>query len=473
LIARLGANESGFGPSPAVIAAIAREAPLSWRYGDPENHDLRQALGAHLGLAPECVVVGEGIDGLLGMLARLIVEPGTPVVTSLGAYPTFNFHVAGFGGRLVTVPYRDDREDLDGLRDAVRQRKRGDRLSLQPRQPDGHLASGRLTSWLSQRPCPKPPCWCSTRPMAKPHRKTPFPRSTPSRPCPMCCASAPSRKPTAWPASGWATCSARRNRVAVSPGAQSFRRQPARPGRGLAALEDQAWLQSVIARVAAARDRIADIGRANGFAPIASATNFVTMDCGGDATRAKAILDGLVSRGVFIRMPGVAPLNRCIRISAAPERNSLPSSTSCACPTCWRRSSRHPWKERRPHLDPFRSVAAFAESLSVVVRSFGPRPVPLEAIQCGFGSAVDTASGTASVHGHPFAGGAKGRGEFGLAHAFSQFRAQSCRAVRALDGCNVEPFVRGDKSTSHSRPVAYIRPISQKTSALASPPMLA
>jgi histidinol-phosphate aminotransferase len=66
------------------------------------------------GFRPECVVVGEGIDGLLGLLARLIVEPGTPVVTSLGAYPTFNFHVAGFGGRLVTVPYRDDREDLDG-----------------------------------------------------------------------------------------------------------------------------------------------------------------------------------------------------------------------------------------------------------------------------------------------------------------------------------------------------------------------
>src|SRR5690606_8403259 len=34
--------------------------------------------------------------------------------------PTFNYHVAGFGGRLVTVPYRDDREDLDGLLDAVR-----------------------------------------------------------------------------------------------------------------------------------------------------------------------------------------------------------------------------------------------------------------------------------------------------------------------------------------------------------------
>ena len=119
-IARLGANESGFGPAPTVIEAIAREASLSWRYADPENFDLRIRLGGHLGLAAERVVVGEGIDGLLGLIVRLIVEPGTPVVTSLGAYPTFNFHVAGFGGRLVTVPYRDDHEDLEGLLDAVK-----------------------------------------------------------------------------------------------------------------------------------------------------------------------------------------------------------------------------------------------------------------------------------------------------------------------------------------------------------------
>jgi histidinol-phosphate aminotransferase len=28
------------------------------------------------------------------------------------------------------------------------------------------------------------------------------------------------------------------------------------------------------------------------------------------------VLDHLVAQGVFIRMPGVAPLNRCIRVTA-------------------------------------------------------------------------------------------------------------------------------------------------------------
>ncbi|MEO0361715.1 MAG: aminotransferase class I/II-fold pyridoxal phosphate-dependent enzyme, partial [Pseudomonadota bacterium] len=113
--ARIGANESVFGPSPKAIAAMEAAAAEIWRYGDPENHDLKRALAAKHGVAPANIVVGEGIDGMFGYLNRLIVEPGATVATSLGAYPTFNFHVAGFGGRLVTTPYVEDREDPDSL----------------------------------------------------------------------------------------------------------------------------------------------------------------------------------------------------------------------------------------------------------------------------------------------------------------------------------------------------------------------
>ena len=107
--ARIGANESVFGPSPKAIAAMERAAAEAWKYCDPENHDLKQALAAHHGVAPENIVVGEGIDGLFGYAVRLFVEPGVAVATSLGAYPTFNFHVLGYGGRLVTTPMRRPR----------------------------------------------------------------------------------------------------------------------------------------------------------------------------------------------------------------------------------------------------------------------------------------------------------------------------------------------------------------------------
>lgn len=113
--ARLGANENTFGPSPSAITAMAEAAGDVWMYGDPENFDLRHALADHHGIAPENILVGEGIDGILGYLVRLIIGPGNKVVTSQGAYPTFNYHVAGFGGVLETVPYKDDHEDPEAL----------------------------------------------------------------------------------------------------------------------------------------------------------------------------------------------------------------------------------------------------------------------------------------------------------------------------------------------------------------------
>ena len=83
----------------------------------------------------------------------------------------------------------------------------------------------------------------------------------------------------------------------------------------LAALADQDWLRSVQARTLAARDRLSAIARDNGLLPLPSATNFVTIDCGRDGDFARKVLAELGALGVFIRMPGIAPLDRCVRVS--------------------------------------------------------------------------------------------------------------------------------------------------------------
>ncbi|MDF1607659.1 pyridoxal phosphate-dependent aminotransferase [Hoeflea sp. YIM 152468] len=318
-LARLGANESGFGPAPSVIEAITREAPLSWRYADPENHDLRVALGAHLGLAPERVVIGEGIDALLGLLVRLIVEPGTPVVTSLGAYPTFNFHVAGFGGRLITVPYRDDHEDLDALVEAVRRENAPLVYLSNPDNPMGTWHSAKTVTAFAKA-LPETTLLVLDEAYGETAPASALPAISALSDMPNVL-----RFRTFSKAYGLAG-----QRVGYVFGVEEtvsmFHRVRNHFGvnrlgqvAARAALQDQAWLGQVVAQVAASRDRIATIAQGHGFTPIASATNFVTIDCGRDAAYAKAVLDALVARGVFIRMPGVAPLNRCIRISTGPE----------------------------------------------------------------------------------------------------------------------------------------------------------
>ena len=113
--ARLGANESAFGPSPKAIAAMQKAAAETWMYPDPESYNLKQALAAHYAIPADSIMVGEGIDGLLALVVRAYINIDDRVVTSAGAYPTFNYHVAGFGGELHTVPYKGDDEDPDAL----------------------------------------------------------------------------------------------------------------------------------------------------------------------------------------------------------------------------------------------------------------------------------------------------------------------------------------------------------------------
>ena len=82
------------------------------------------------------------------------------------------------------------------------------------------------------------------------------------------------------------------------------------------ALSDRDWLSHVRSEVGRARERITEIAEDCGLISISSAANFVAVDCGRDGDFARRVLEELEARDVFVRMPGVAPANRCIRITA-------------------------------------------------------------------------------------------------------------------------------------------------------------
>jgi histidinol-phosphate aminotransferase len=314
--ARLGANESVFGPSPRAVAAMAAAAAEAWKYGDPENFELKQALAAHHGVAAERIVVGEGIDALLQVAVRLFVREGTPVVTSAGAYPTFNFHVAGCGGRLVTVPYRDDREDAAALVAAAGAAAAPLVYLANPDNPMGtwHDAGAVLAAlaalpagsvlvldeaYIEFAPAGVAP------PLALEH-----PRLVRMRTFSKAYGMAGARIAYAVTAPELARAFDKlRNHFGVNRVAQAG---------ALAALADDGHLAWVKAEVAAAKARIAAIGAAHGLSALPSATNFVALDSGRDGAFARALVAALGRRGVFVRMPFVAPQDRCIRVTAGP-----------------------------------------------------------------------------------------------------------------------------------------------------------
>ncbi|MGB3147303.1 MAG: aminotransferase class I/II-fold pyridoxal phosphate-dependent enzyme, partial [Paracoccaceae bacterium] len=83
----------------------------------------------------------------------------------------------------------------------------------------------------------------------------------------------------------------------------------------LAALGDSDHLARFQGFLTEARAEISRIARANGLTPLPSATNFVTIDTGTDGAFARRLVGALADRGIFVRMPFVAPQDRCIRVS--------------------------------------------------------------------------------------------------------------------------------------------------------------
>lgn len=317
LRARIGANESPFGPAPSVIAAMAAAARDSWHYGDPENHDLRQAIADHLGIDFANVMPGEGVDAILGMAVRLYAAPGSTVVTSLGGYPTFNYHIAGYGARMHTVPYIEDREDIEALARAARETGAAMVYLANPDNPMGSWwDAASVERFIAAVPDTTmivldeaygefaPP---GTLPPFDPDRPNLLRMRTFSKAYGMAGARVGYVLGEAQSVSAFNRI---RNHFGISNVAQSG---------AIAALADPDHLASAMEAVRQALDDTAAIARRHGLAPLPTATNFVAVDCGRDGPHARAIVDGLAQRGVFIRMPGVTGLNRCIRISAGTD----------------------------------------------------------------------------------------------------------------------------------------------------------
>ncbi|MFC7702809.1 pyridoxal phosphate-dependent aminotransferase [Plastorhodobacter daqingensis] len=312
--ARLGANESVFGPSPGAIAAMERAASEVWMYGDAQSHALRTALAAHHGVTPAHIIVGEGIDGLLGYLVRLLIAPGDAVVTSDGAYPTFNYHVTGFGGVLHKVPYRGDHEDPEAL---LARAAEVDAKLIYLANPDNPMGSWHDAPTLQRMIAQVPEGALLVLDEA-------YVELAPEGTAPPVVADDPRVIRMRTFSKGHGLAGARVGYAIAAPDLISafdkirnhFGMCRISQAGALAALADQDWLHHVRDEVAQARNRIAAIARDNGLAPLPSATNFVAIDCGRDGAFARRVLAGLLERDVFVRMPFVAPQDRCIRVSA-------------------------------------------------------------------------------------------------------------------------------------------------------------
>jgi histidinol-phosphate aminotransferase len=143
-VAKLGSNENPLGPAPAVREALNATLQRIAVYPDPAGRALVAQLAARHGCAPDRLVLGNGSEDLLAVLARAVLRPGDRVVTLYPSFPLHEDYARLMGAEVVRIGLTPEGcIDVDALIRAVAQPVRLV-LFANPMNPAG--------VWLSPEP---------------------------------------------------------------------------------------------------------------------------------------------------------------------------------------------------------------------------------------------------------------------------------------------------------------------------------
>ena len=117
-IVKLASNENPLGMSPKGKAALEKAVATLERY--PDDFALKQALADHTGLGMERVVLGNGSNDVLDIIARVFLAPGRSAIFAQHAFAVYPLASLAAGAELIAVPAKDFGHDLDAMRAAIR-----------------------------------------------------------------------------------------------------------------------------------------------------------------------------------------------------------------------------------------------------------------------------------------------------------------------------------------------------------------
>ncbi len=119
-IVKLASNENPLGASPRARAAIAAHLDEVALYPDGNGFELKAALVEHLGVDLSGIVLGNGSNDVLELVAHALLGPGTSAVYSEHAFAVYPLATQATGARGIAVPARAHGHDLAAMRDAIR-----------------------------------------------------------------------------------------------------------------------------------------------------------------------------------------------------------------------------------------------------------------------------------------------------------------------------------------------------------------
>ena len=143
---KLNQNESPFDVPDSVKDEILRAVRnKSWsRYPEPMQMDLVKALADHVGVDARGLIVCNGSNTLVQLVAGVVAAPGVRVVIPSPSFSLYGLYAGIFGGRVLKVPLTPNYGfDLPALCRAAKQKNARLIILCSPNNPTGCAISNR------------------------------------------------------------------------------------------------------------------------------------------------------------------------------------------------------------------------------------------------------------------------------------------------------------------------------------------
>jgi histidinol-phosphate aminotransferase len=117
-IVKLASNENPLGMSHKAKVAVAAAIGGIERY--PDQFDLIKAVADRGGVAQNQVVLGNGSNDVLDLIARVFLAPGRSAIFAQHAFAVYPLATLSTGAELIPTPAKDYGHDLAAMRAAIR-----------------------------------------------------------------------------------------------------------------------------------------------------------------------------------------------------------------------------------------------------------------------------------------------------------------------------------------------------------------
>ncbi|NJD23990.1 MAG: histidinol-phosphate transaminase [Betaproteobacteria bacterium] len=117
-IVKLASNENPLGMSPKARKAV--EAAIAGIERYPDQFELIAKLAERCGVAQNQIVLGNGSNDVLDLVARVFLAPGRSAVFAQHAFAVYPLASLSTGAELIATPARNYGHDLAAMRAAIR-----------------------------------------------------------------------------------------------------------------------------------------------------------------------------------------------------------------------------------------------------------------------------------------------------------------------------------------------------------------